>query len=78
MPWQVIQCKQKKKRLLIQDITLTNFTNGCQVFINIKKKKMFKIRKYYLGIILFAMAIQDLGFKKSFLTYSLSLPEASL
>ena len=39
---------------------------------------MFKIRKYYLGIILFAMAIQDLGFKKSFLTYSLSLPEVTL
>ena len=25
---------------------------------------MFKKRKYYLGIILFAMAIQDLCFKK--------------
>ena len=34
--------------------------NGCQVFINIKKFKMFKIRKDYLGIILFAMAIQEL------------------
>ena len=34
--------------------------NDCQVFINIKKFKMFKIREDYLGIILFAMAIQEL------------------
>ena len=39
---------------------------------------MFKIRKDYLGIILFEMAIQDLCFKKSFLTYSPFLPQASL
>ena len=48
-----------------------------QSFINIKKYKMFKI-KDYLGIILFEMAIQDLCFKKSFLTYSPFLPQASL
>ena len=38
---------------------------------------MFKI-KDYLGIFLFEMAIQDLCFKKSFLTYSPFLPQASL
>ena len=71
MLWQVIQCKQKKQRWLIQDIPLTNLENGCQLFINIKKYKMLKIRKYYL-------AIKYLCFKKPFLTYSLFLPQASL
>ena len=78
MLWQVIQYRQKKQRLLIQDIPLTNLENGCQLFINIKKYKMFKIRKDYLGIILFEMAIQDLYFKKPFLNYSPFLPQASL
>ena len=57
---------------------MTNLENGCQLFINIKKYKMFKVRKDYLGIILFEMAIQDLCFKKSFLTYSPFLSQASL
>ena len=39
---------------------------------------MFKIRKYYLGIILFEMAVQDHCFKKYFLTYNPLLPQASL
>ena len=39
---------------------------------------MFKIIKNYLGVILFEMALQDLCFKKSFLTYSSFLPQASL
>ena len=39
---------------------------------------MFKVRKDYLGIILFEMAIQDLCCKKSFLNYSPYLPQASL
>ena len=36
---------------------LSNLENGCQLLINIKKYKMFKIRKDYLGIILFEMSI---------------------
>ena len=39
---------------------------------------MFKIRKDYLGIILFEMAIQDLCCKKSFWKYSPFMPQASL
>ena len=39
-------------------------TNGFQLFIKIKKYKMFKIKKDYLGIILFVITIQDLCFKK--------------
>ena len=54
----------------MQDIPLTNLENGCQFFINIKKYKMFEIRKYYLVIILFEMAIQDLCFKKSLVFFS--------
>ena len=60
------------------DIPLTNLENGCQLFNNIKKYKMFKMRKDYLGIILFEMAIQDHCFKKSLLNYIPFLPQASL
>ena len=43
----------------MQDIPLTNLENGYQLFINIKKYKMFKIRKDYLGIILFEMVVAE-------------------
>ena len=62
----------------MQGIPLTNLTNGYQVFINITKYKMFKIRKDCLEIILLAMAIQDLCFKKSLLIYSPFPHQASL
>ena len=39
---------------------------------------MFKIRKDYLGIILFEMAIENLCFKKTFLNFTPFLPQASL
>ena len=55
--------------------------NGCQVFINIKKFKMFKIRKDYLmnyfrSILVFM--VYTLKQKKSSLTRSPILSQASL
>ena len=54
---QVIQRIKKRHRQLIEDIPLINLENGCQLFKNIKKYKMFKTSKYYLGRILFEMAL---------------------
>ena len=66
---QVIQCKQKKWRWPTQDPHLANSTNEtvrCSLTLKKKKKKIivFKIRKEYLRIIFFLVAIKDLCFKQ--------------
>ena len=70
-------CSQHQNSIL-KLVLQAEAVNSCQLFINIKKCKRFKIRKYCLGIILFDLAIQNLCFTKSFLIYSPFLPLASL